>query len=464
MTNLKLGFSDCEREYQQCNLVVQGEIPSWLNGVLLRNGPAKFHAGPHRLNHWFDGYAMLQQFKFSSGSVNYTNRFIQSNAFQKAKQYKKNCYEEFASLPNGNWIDTLKRIIHPMMTDNTNVNTMTLKNEAIALTETCSYNAFDLHDLSTKGSFCFDDQLPGHITTAHPQYDAAQQVYYNFTIEIGFPCHYYFYRCALNSKTRQLLVKIPVKSPAYLHSFAMTEHYLILIESPLRLKVGQFIFSRKAFIENYRWRSELMTQLTVIDKKSGKIILKTETDPFFMFHQINAYEKENDLCIDLPCYTDNAIINSLYLDKLGSGLPSSAPMRLLLNLKTKKIVQKKLAECFMELPRINERVAGDAYQFVYGCSKKSEDDFITQLIKLNVENGEHLVWREENCYVSEPVFVAHPEEKAEDAGLILSIIIDTQKKSSYLLILDAMSFTELTRVILPHSMPFGFHGQFIRFD
>jgi beta,beta-carotene 9',10'-dioxygenase len=49
---------------------------------------------------------------------------------------------------------------------------------------------------------------------------------------------------------------------------------------------------------------------------------------------------------------------------------------------------------------------------------------------------------------------------AEDVGAVLSVVFDSQSGTSFLLVLDGQSFTEIARTRLPQHIPFGFHGQF----
>ena len=56
------GFKTLKAESQSVDLAWQGTPPSWLNGVLLRTGPAKFEVGAAAYHHWFDGLAMLHRF------------------------------------------------------------------------------------------------------------------------------------------------------------------------------------------------------------------------------------------------------------------------------------------------------------------------------------------------------------------------------------------------------------------
>lgn len=54
--------------------------------------------------------------------------------------------------------------------------------------------------------------------------------------------------------------------------------------------------------------------------------------------------------------------------------------------------------------------------------------------------------------------MASPEASSEDDGVILSVVLDGDAGSSYLLALDAITFEELGRAVVPHHIPYGFHG------
>src|SRR6202008_4506220 len=65
------GFQTLERETSVAALNVEGCIPDWLTGTLLRMGPARFEWGPDRYRHWFDGSGMIHRFSFAAGKVGY---------------------------------------------------------------------------------------------------------------------------------------------------------------------------------------------------------------------------------------------------------------------------------------------------------------------------------------------------------------------------------------------------------
>ena len=63
------GFRSLTAETREpVRLAVSGTLPSWLEGTLLRTGPAKFEVGARTFNHWFDGFAMLHRFAIADGA------------------------------------------------------------------------------------------------------------------------------------------------------------------------------------------------------------------------------------------------------------------------------------------------------------------------------------------------------------------------------------------------------------
>lgn len=49
-------------------------------------------------NHWFDGMAMLHQFKIEDGKVTYRSRFLQSDAYKKNSERDRIMVSEFGTV------------------------------------------------------------------------------------------------------------------------------------------------------------------------------------------------------------------------------------------------------------------------------------------------------------------------------------------------------------------------------
>lgn len=58
----------------------------------------------------------------------------------------------------------------------------------------------------------------------------------------------------------------------------------------------------------------------------------------------------------------------------------------------------------------------------------------------------------------EAIFVPDPDRNEEDGGFLLSVILDGEKGTSYLLCLDAENMQEVGRAEVGVAVGFGFHG------
>ena len=54
----------------------------------------------------------------------------------------------------------------------------------------------------------------------------------------------------------------------------------------------------------------------------------------------------------------------------------------------------------------------------------------------------------------------NPAATSEDDGVLVTLAFDGEKEKSYLLILDAKTFTPLNSAFTPYRIPYSFHGNF----
>ena len=122
---------------------------------------------------------------------------------------------------------------------------------------------------------------------------------------------------------------------------------------------------------------------------------------------------------------------------------------------------ERLLEEPIELPRINYMRCNERpYRYVWGVG--ADAGWLDRIVKADVTERSATVWSEDGCFPGEPVFVARPDARDEDDGVLLSVVFDGRSERSFLLVLDAASLEELGRAEVPHQIPFGFHGQFAR--
>lgn len=469
-----LGFTSLEDELTYDDIPVVGTLPDWLRGSLLRNGPAKFEAGDDRYIHWFDGLAMLHRFNIANGRVAYRNRFLKSRAYERATQAGRIVQSEFMTDPCRTLFGRVMTLFDNPGTDNAAVSLSQAGDDSIAMTETPIPIRFDPDTLATLGPLAEDARLGGQVTTAHPHRDARQS--YNYAIAMGRKSYYQMF--ADDGEGPRLLCKIATDRPAYMHSFGMSEHYLVLAEFPLRVNPLRLKFAGitgQPFMRNYRWLPEEGTRFTVIDKNNGEIVARATADPCFAFHHVNAFEADGALHVDLIAYPNADIIDNLRLAKLRSDTPIDAGgqlTRFSIPLgdgdadRPMRVDSQVLCEAPIELARIDyARRAGQPIRCIWGVGQSAGQGFMNNITRIVLPDQSDAaatvaLWEAPGCYPGEPIFVPRPGGEAEDDGVILSVVLDAEAGHSFLIVLDARTLTELARATVPHHIPFGLHGVF----
>jgi carotenoid cleavage dioxygenase-like enzyme len=461
-----LGFGKTENEFQAEKLEVQGKIPEWLHGTLIRNGPGTFKVGEQQYRHWFDGLAMLHKFTIQNGNVSYANKYLNTKAYHEAKATNQISYSEFATDPCRSLFGRVMAVFNPKITDSAKVSIAKVAQRYMALAETPIQVEFDPETLETAGVFNYENRLVGQMTTVHPQFDFENEIVYNLVTRYHRVSHYNIYQINGNHSPSRLS-SLPVNSPSYMHSFGMSKNYFILTEFPLVVNPIALLLWLKPYIENFKWKPERGTPFWVVNRHTGELVGKFESDPFFAFHHINAFEQGEELIVDLAAYEDASIIQSYYLERLQTNqneLPPGNLRRYRIPLKGKKVSYETISESCMELPnfdyaRLN---TNPDYRYVYSVSVNKENKlgFYNQILKVDIKQKKDEFWFESGCYPGEPIFVGRPGRVNEDDGVILSVVLNEKSGSSFLLVLDANSFIEIARASIPQPILFGYHGAY----
>jgi len=133
-----------------------------------------------------------------------------------------------------------------------------------------------------------------------------------------------------------------------------------------------------------------------------------------------------------------------------------------------------------ELPRINyDSNNGRAYCYVYGYSGHAfqsvqweaaaivKVDLCTLAVARHKSGDASAVlkapvslWYRSNWYPTEPVFIAAPNPKSEDDGILLLDAYDGEARVSKLVVLNATTLAEVAIVESPVRVPWPLHGQF----
>jgi beta,beta-carotene 9',10'-dioxygenase len=472
-------FAGLQEELTNSSLALEGSIPGWLSGTLIRNGPIDVTINGQTQAHWFDGLAMLHAFSFGNGQVSYTNKFLRTNAYDQVFKKGSLHYDGFAEDPCRS---LFKRFFtwfvpksHPYL-HNANVNVAKLADQYVALTETPLPVSFDPQTLATLGVLEYQDKLPREKCweSAHPHYDLEAKRTLNYLIQYGRTSYYTLYSLADGSSQREVISRVPVQKPSYMHSFAVTENYIIFTEFPFVVKPLDLLLKGEAFIKNFSWEPERGTQFLVVDRKNGQVVGKYKTHPFFAFHHANAFEANGNIYLDIVVYDDARIISDIATHFRQTDEKQKSPVepvqfashldRFVLSLQKGELSAQTLVQGTVEFPRINGNFDGKPYTYLYLIDARgpvsSED--MRSIYKVNTQTREMVQWSAKGCYPGEPIFVGAPHAENEDDGVILSLVLDLFRHSSFLLVLDATTFQEIGRAQVTHAIPAGLHGQYFQ--
>ena len=186
---------------------------------------------------------------------------------------------------------------------------------------------------------------------------------------------------------------------------------------------------------------------------------------------MNAFERDGEIVVDLVAYPDAGVIGRTFLAQLrhpgavGEHSPTDL-RRYRLSLDRQTLREERLGAVGIELPTINyARCNMHDYTVAYGVLSAATCGepyaVADHLVRVDVRTGETRTWSATRCYPGEPIFAAAPDARAEDDGVVLSVVLDAARGTSFLLVLDARSFAEIGRAAVPHHIPFGLHGLYV---
>jgi beta,beta-carotene 9',10'-dioxygenase len=263
---------------------------------------------------------------------------------------------------------------------------------------------------------------------------------------------------------------VALSDPTYVHSFALTPGYVVVAACPLYVDVWGLLRpgGPSSFLDALDWRPDRPARFVVVSRASGEVVAAPTAPAFFTFHHANAFRRGDSLVVDLVAFEDASVLGDLSLSALRAGSVTTlagdlrryrVPLPDSDTDGTGRATVQTLATGGLSLPRFDERRRGRPARYVYATRTGDAKAAPNHLARVDCWRRETAVWREPGTFCGEPVFVPRPGG-GEGDGVVLSVVLDPEREQSFLLVLDAETFTERARAWLPHVLPFDFHGQF----
>ena len=540
------GFEAFHEETDPVELKVSGRIPAYAAGILYRTGPGGHQVTTSKnkvfaVSHWFDGFSQTHRFELlppSAGQfitwVKYNSRHTCDNLVEKIRNSGQNATTTFgqerdpcesffkkvmssfqAATSNGiksasevnvgvtvkanmpvpeDLVKGEKAQPESQDTSSSNINSLWLKTDNATLQR---IDPRTLEPIDAVRQPKLHPDLKGPFTGAHSRTDPITGDWYNYNLEVGRQPTYRVFSVSAKTRKTSILATLtggPIRA-AYLHSIMLTERYVILcIFNAYYAKGGAKVLWTRNLLDAMEFEPDRKNLWLVVDRWHGQGLVGIfESDPFFAFHPVNAWEQASeteagkvDIIADIPTYPNLDILKRFYYHNMkgtatgarnyvdGKGQTCKASMRrfrlssvgstkIPITTNPRKVTTLSAApkEDSPELPTFNPLYATKPSRYIYGVCDRGNSTFLDGLIKLDTETQSSVARVIHAQSPGEPVFLPDPDGKDEDDGVCLSVVLDGTKGKSHLLVLDAKTFEELGRAEMEVVVPFGFHGSHV---
>ncbi|GAA5099577.1 carotenoid oxygenase family protein [Nocardia iowensis] len=432
-------------------LQVVGAIPPELTGRYFRNGidpVPEMDPG-----HAFLCPGMIHGIRLRDGRAEwYRNRYVRTPAFgHKAK---------LAFDADGNQL-------HEYAANNTDVKVHA--GRILSLSEqTPPYEMSP--DLDTVGPWTFGGKLRGNFI-AHPKLDPHTGDLHSFGYDMVRPLIDYYVIDAAGELTTD--VRFEIEAPTFLHDMALTENYVLVFQTPATYDVR--LLDRNPY--PIVWNDEHPCRIGLLPRHgSAADIIWLPISPCWIVHTANAYEDAAGHIV-----VEATRVDAADWDRGWAGLgglvahqhtigPSTELVleaclyRWTIDPVTYTVREEFVDDRVVEFPAINQHHNTARFRYTYIVGYAGHGRTATSLVKYDHSTGAAQTRDFPPGQVpGEPEFVPAPGAGNEDDGWILSLVTGLDGQPSELAILDAADFTgpAAARIMLPHRVPYGFHGSWI---
>ena len=469
-------YCNVEEELTNIELkIAKGNVPEGLSGTFYRNGPGQLERGGKIVHHPFDGDGMIAAMCFKNGKVNFSNRFIRTKAWQEEEKAQKFLYRGVfgTQKPGGQIFNAFDLRLKNIA----NTNVIKLGDELLALWEAASPYSLNPKTLETNGL----SNLNGVLKTeeafsAHPRFDPGHH---------GKPRMVTF-GVKTGPKSTLRLMEFETEGPnagkllndrkdqfngfAFLHDFAITPNWAIFLQNAINFNPIPFILGQKGAAQCLSSKSGEKAKFWLIPRDCGSfagqppVIL--DAPKGFVFHHLNAYEKNEEIVIesifykDFPSIGPNQDFRQINFDLIPEGILK----RCRIDLRERQFEIDTLSEQCCEFAMVNPNKEGKSARFSWMATAAKEigNGPLQKIKKLDLSNGKKYFWTPgPKCFVNEPLMIPNGYSNKEDEGWIVLLVWNGERIGTDLVILKSEDLTEQAVLELPIAITYGLHGSWV---
>ncbi|XP_043720517.1 probable carotenoid cleavage dioxygenase 4, chloroplastic [Telopea speciosissima] len=458
--------------------VIEGHLPSCLDGAYIRNGPNPQYLprGPY---HLFDGDGMLHSLRISDCRATLCSRYVKTYKYYVERNAGSPVFPNVFSGFHGLTATIARGALSAarVLSGEFNpANGIGLANTSLAFfgNRLFALGESDLPytvrltpdgDIETIGRHDFDEELFMSMT-AHPKIDPDTGE--TFAFRYGpVPPFLTFFRFNPDGSKQPDVPIFSMTSPSFLHDFGITKKYAIFPDIQLGMNPTEMIFGGGSPVGSDLGK---VPRIGVIPRyaKDESQMRWFEVPGFNIIHAINAWDEDEDVIVMIA---PNILSVEHTLER--TDLVHASVEKVRIDLKTGIVTRFPVSARNLDFGVINPGFMGKKIRYSY-LAIGDPMPKISGVVKLDVSGSEHkectVACRMfgEGCYGGEPFFVAREpgncHVEAEDDGYLVTYVHDENTGESRFLVMDAKSpsLEIVAAVKLPRRVPYGFHGLFVR--
>lgn len=427
------------------SMQLEGRLPKGLRGTLYRNGPAGFERAGARYQHWFDGDGMVQAFRLSDDGITHHGRKVATAKWKREEA-------EGRFLHNGAG-STVPHPEHASGNDGTNpanISVVPWGEDLLALWEAGSPYALDPSTLETRRRVVFSKETDAMPFSAHPLVERDGRMW-NFGLaqwagESGTLVVY-----GLSPKAGlERVGMIPLPFAGYMHSFAMTERWMVFYLSP-------YVFERKegsTYVGAHAWQPKRGGRFLLVDKNDFEKRRWIEAPPGFIFHFADAVDRPGGGVSLRTCWSERPSTMSEGMFEVMCGEDSSfgpEPGLMQVDIDGAGTAKFRPLDVEGEFPIVDPRGASP-FLVVAGD---------TALTMLDAKGRSRRLRPSGRVRLEEHRFVPRSAQLGD--GWLVGTGYDLDKRASVLMVFDTASDggRPVVQATMDRRIPFGFHGCFV---
>ncbi len=471
--------------------VIEGKIPSDLQGMLCRNGPGRTRIGDSQYGHWFDSDGLVSQLCIDGRNqkATFMAKYVKTERFLAQQRIEQSTGDvpmaksgAWTKRGRGEWWENLFAI--PTNPSNTNVLFLEDKNSAsqkksqlFALAEGGDPVRLDpktLETIETKAFQGTNKEIVQSFFSAHYKKDPVSGHVFNHGVLLGPQGKVNVMKL---TSSGELLLQRTTELPniSFIHDSMLSENFFLLLVQPYgtpRSSLLTSVLGGEPLGSQLTWNQDEMPEslVLVFSKTTLEKIGEISLPVLSTYHQIDAFEDPDNanlitfrtLVHDPP--STRTQLEEGFKDLYShTKIPICQIMEYIIDIESKQLVSSRRVAPnanLCELPDVNS-CWGYRKRYVWTNTRTANAGFVNSLQKVDLETGEcsDVISFGDTVFAGNPIFVPKSDAVKEDDGYILSQLYRSDEHRSDICILDASTMKQVTLLGLESHITYQFHGE-----